>query len=158
VDVDGFWAIIARSDSPTALHEQLAALPEPELADFEVHHQTAYNRAYDWGLWGAAYVIAGGCSDDSFDYFRGYLIGLGKDTYEAALADPDSLAEHEDLDDGEEWEDWVSPVPTVVHARTGEYDSVAGDRLPPYPSEPTGEDWEEDDLPRLLPRLTAKYE
>jgi len=36
-----------------------------------------------------------GCSDDSFDYFRGWLIAQGKDVYLAALHDPDSLADVE---------------------------------------------------------------
>lgn len=34
----------------------------------------------------------GGCSDDSFDYFRGWLTAQGKEVFLNALADPDSLA------------------------------------------------------------------
>lgn len=30
-----------------------------------------------------------GCSDDSFDYFRGWFIAQGKDVYMDALAEPD---------------------------------------------------------------------
>lgn len=44
-------------------------------------------------LWAAAYLINAGASDDGFDYFRGWLIAQGRDVFEAALADPDSLAE-----------------------------------------------------------------
>ena len=44
-------------------------------------------------MWGAAYVIHGGCSDDGFEYFRRWLISRGRKAYEAALADPDSLAQ-----------------------------------------------------------------
>ncbi|VVE59175.1 hypothetical protein PAN31117_05280 [Pandoraea anapnoica] len=38
-------------------------------------------------------MINGGCSDDGFDYFRGWLIAQGKRVFMLALAEPDSLAE-----------------------------------------------------------------
>jgi hypothetical protein len=44
-------------------------------------------------LWAAAYVIKGGCSDDGFDHFRGWLIVQGRETFERIVADPDALAE-----------------------------------------------------------------
>jgi hypothetical protein len=156
MNVEGFWEIIAASDTPEDLVGRLAALSEPDLADFEVHHAKAYADAYDWGLWGAAYVIGGGCSDDSFDYFRGYLISRGRAVFDTGLSDPDSLADVE-LDDGEEWEDWMSPTMSVVEARTGEYGYVARERHPSAPAEPTGETWDEDDLPARFPRLSAKH-
>jgi hypothetical protein len=37
-------------------------------------------------------VIEDGCSEDCFRDFRSYLISLGREAYEAALRDPDSLA------------------------------------------------------------------
>ena len=46
------------------------------------------------GLWDAAGVMKeSGCSDDGFIDFRAWLIAQGRETYLAALADPDSLAE-----------------------------------------------------------------
>jgi len=35
------------------------------------------NKAYTWDLWGAAYLINGGCSDDGFEYFRRWLVSRG---------------------------------------------------------------------------------
>ncbi|MFF5497583.1 DUF4240 domain-containing protein [Streptomyces aquilus] len=35
----------------------------------------------------------GGCSDDGFDYFRGWPIAQGREDFERATADPDALAE-----------------------------------------------------------------
>ena len=52
------------------------------------------DRAYRQELWGAAYLINGGCSDDGFVYFLGWLIAQGRDVYQAALPDPDSLVSH----------------------------------------------------------------
>lgn len=48
--------------------------------------------SYKDKLWAAAAIMLGGCSDDSFDYFRGWLTAQGKDVFIGALADPDSLA------------------------------------------------------------------
>jgi hypothetical protein len=101
-------------------------------------------------------VINGGCSDDCFDYFRAYLISHGREVFEAAIADPDSLASVE-LDDEESWEDWMSPSMYVVEARTGDYAYVAPERHPRRPEEPTGQAWDEDDLDERFPRLTEKY-
>lgn len=50
-------------------------------------------RAHTVDLWGAAYLINGGASDDGFYYFRCWLIGMGREVYEAAVANPDSLAD-----------------------------------------------------------------
>ncbi len=49
--------------------------------------------SYTSPLWAAAYVINGGCSDDGFDYFRGWLIAQGREVFERVVADPDALAE-----------------------------------------------------------------
>ena len=158
MDTNEFWNLIERAQSPQALHAELAGLPDDELAAFERMHSEAFTKSYDWGLWGAAYVIDGGCSDDTFDYFRAYLISRGRAAFENAMTDPDSLADV-DIADGEEWEDWMSPTMMVIHARTGNYDFAAA----PDPESqiggqpPSGQAWEEDELPSRFPRLAAKY-
>ncbi len=107
---DEFWTTIEQarhsvgrtSDVPSWLEEKLSQWPENEIVDFGAHFEDCRGAAYDARLWLAADVILGGCSDDSFDYFRGWLISQGRKVYEAALADPDSLADVECLggDDG----------------------------------------------------------
>ncbi len=76
-------------------------LLDPELVlDFARHFEARYNRAYTWDLWGAAWVLLDGASDDAFDFFRCWLIGQGREVYEGAVHDPDSLAELiDDFDD-----------------------------------------------------------
>ncbi|MEU4667047.1 DUF4240 domain-containing protein [Amycolatopsis sp. NPDC023774] len=49
--------------------------------------------SYRSSLWAAACLINGGCSDDGFDYFRGWLLTQGREVFTRALADPDSLAD-----------------------------------------------------------------
>ena len=46
---------------------------------------------YTWDLWGVAYILKGGCSDDGFEYFRAWLIARGRDFVAQALADPEGL-------------------------------------------------------------------
>src|SRR5262249_27787935 len=60
--------------------------------------------AYREDLWAAAGLINCGASDDGFCYFRCWLVGRGKEVYEAAIEDPDSLADVVDLDRDEDYE------------------------------------------------------
>src|SRR5215471_12915449 len=98
---DEFWRIVKRvlesGHDPDAqlkaLRMALRELTPEEIISFEMTFRRYLNDAYTWDLWGAAYVIHGGCSDDGFEYFRRWLVSRGRAAYEAALADPDSLAE-----------------------------------------------------------------
>lgn len=163
MEPDRFWALVDGVRTPSDLHDRLEELGRHDLVAFERRRDRLTDEAYDWGLWGAAYDVHGGCSDDSFSDFRAYLVSRGRAVFEDALADPESLADVEELDaEGEEWEEWSTPTLTVVHRRTGEHD-FAG---PPDPGrsvsdEPSGAEWDEDgdgdDLARRYPRLTAKY-
>ena len=90
MDEQMFWSLIGRAQRPSELHAQLAGLPEDQLLSFERLHAAYINRAYTSDLWGAAYLINGGCSDDTFEYFRAALISLGREVYERALTDPES--------------------------------------------------------------------
>ena len=100
--LDQFWAIIEEVHRNSAgnmdakcelLGTTLRKLPLDEVRSFDEHFREQYYRAYDWGLWAAAYIIGHGCSDDSFMDFRSTLISMGRETFERALADPESLAE-----------------------------------------------------------------
>lgn len=98
---DQFWQIIeraARSDHDPHAHIEalriaLHDLSLEQIISFEIAFRRYLNQAYTWDLWGAAYVIHGGCSDDGFEYFRRWLVSRGRDVYELALAVPDSLAQ-----------------------------------------------------------------
>ena len=106
----------------------------------------------------AAYVINGGASDDGFYYFRCWLIGMGRRVYEAALADPDSLADAVLPGIDAEAEIYAA-AHSAWMAVTGRPDTD------PYPArnegaELRGEAWDFDDdeeVRRRLPRLAAIY-
>src|SRR5882672_4855014 len=67
-------------------------LTPEELLDFESCFDRVHKESYAWSLWGAAYLMNGGCSDDGFEYFRAWLIAQGRQPFEMALEDPDTLA------------------------------------------------------------------
>ncbi|MBC6975818.1 DUF4240 domain-containing protein [Bacillus sp. Xin] len=91
-----FWQLISemmeKDETSDWLIEQLASRSTSEIADYEIHFQTAFKESYTSSLWAAAYIILGGCSDDSFDYFRGWLIACGQEVFESAMQNPDNLA------------------------------------------------------------------
>jgi hypothetical protein len=157
MDTNEFWTIIEAADgTPGRLHATLAELPRDRLVAFERIHQEQIDRAYTWDLWGAGYLRFGGMGDDAFEYFRAYLISRGRTVFEAAVRDPDALADVE-LDDGEEWEDWMSPTMEVIHRETGEYDFADPRPRTDAPTEPSGTPWDEDELPARYPRIARAF-
>ena len=160
---DQFWSFIAKSrEKSTECEGQaaelawlLSAQPAAEIQSFDDIFAAKRADAYRWNLWGAAYLINGGCSDDGFEYFRCWLIGQGREVYERALADPDSLAEVLTGDEDDvECED-------LLYAADKAHEDLIGDPLPPRtysgPPEPQGSEWDEDDLPEMFPRLAARF-
>jgi hypothetical protein len=78
-----------------ALVRVLARLEPAEIATFELTFDHVRGAADRDDLANAAILIEHGfLGDDSFDDFRAGLVALGRDTYEKALRDPDSLADH----------------------------------------------------------------
>jgi len=156
-----FWEIIDASrpsggdvhDHAAALQERLKPLGAQEIISFDQHLSTQLVRAYSWDLWAAAYIINGGCSDDGFEYFRGWLILQGQQVFERALREPDSLAEVVSEPDVE-GED-------VLYAPLHAYEAITGEELPhtgpKHPADPSGQSWEESDLEARFPRLTAVF-
>ena len=166
MDDAAFWQLIAETraaagnetDGQSDLLEQsLRRLPADQIAQFERIRQGLDRRAYTYELWGAAYVIEDGCSDDCFRDFRGYLISLGRDPYEAALRDPDSLASVvQDAETGN-WENADDVAPDA-------YEGVADEDIPTGDSEPSGdpsgEPWDDEQAEELVqryPRLAARF-
>ncbi len=169
-----FWAHVAATRHRDCdahadrLVERLSKLPAEECLDF--HHWWGWmsRRAYRTDLWGAAYLVNGGCSDDGFQYFRWWLVLQGRAVYEAAIADPDSLAET--LDGETDVEAEVGPGLDAWFAATGTERDDSGydafDRAmrfrhpaaPPPP--PLAPFWDFDDDGQVrarLPRLAEMY-
>ena len=167
-----FWAIVEQSRigangdqdaQETTLKAILVTLSVDEIEQFDVLFREAMRESYRWDLWAAAYLIQGGCSDDGFEYFRYWLISLGRERFEATLRNPDTLAEFiEDTDDqeGREFEAFAIAVHRVWEQKTGKDILEMPALADPRPYVPAGEPWEEDDdeyFARAFPKLVAKF-
>jgi hypothetical protein len=104
LDKGRFWRLIdqarRQAADPTDTEEiavrastLLASLEPTEIIQAEQILWDLMTASYLSPLWAAAYQINGGCSDDGFDYFRGWLIAQGRTTFEQVINDPDSLAD-----------------------------------------------------------------
>jgi hypothetical protein len=176
VDADQFWALIddarSRAEDPAdgdAVAAQaivlLSALPPGQIiaADRVLSGLTAASRLMS--LWAAGYVINGGCSDDGFDYFRGWLIMQGRQVLAEAMADPDSLASLQLVQACAseqgclECEDALYIASAAYEAATGEEipdDAAAVDYHEPEPDPAWDFDFDDQAaMTRRLPRLTA---
>ncbi|MFI1827917.1 DUF4240 domain-containing protein [Streptomyces sp. NPDC020412] len=102
MDLTEFWRIVetarstATADRPfdAALVDVLATRPASDVLAYEERFEEMTAAIYRWDVWAAAYLIGGGCSDDSFMDFRAGLVALGREWYEKASARPDALAEN----------------------------------------------------------------
>ena len=130
MDSKAYWKLIDRTRNASdgdleaqeeALLDAVEALDPKEIIAFELHTKELLNGSFSARLWGAAYLINGGASNDGFDYFRGWLIGQGQRVYEAALANPDSLADVEGIDAGDlEFEGMWNLARQAYENKTGE--------------------------------------
>lgn len=173
MDPDRFWALIEQAreladgdDAASLAESQAEHLVEilkqrstPEIEDFERRFLTLMNESYRWDLWGAAYIIQGGCSDDGFDYFRAWLIGQGREVFRRVLADPESLLEIA-LREPDPKQVVLEGEPLLFAAAEAYEARTADDLDVPVPqraSEPAGKPWEEDELAGLFPKLWEKF-
>jgi hypothetical protein len=93
-----FWAIIDQarhgrtaSADPKALSRVLSPLSDSEVLAFGHMFTEKVCALNFWNLWAAGYIIAQGMSDDSFHYFRSWIIGKGKSVFDVATSNPDGL-------------------------------------------------------------------
>ena len=175
-DLDSFWKIIEETRSGESndrvfrrrINSRLQKLTPDELLEFERHRAKLNEQSYSWALWGAAYLMTGGCGDDCFDYFRGWLISQGRKTFENALKDPDTTL----ADLGRrtrvartplrvrirEFEEFVNAAQEIYETKTDQempdsvYQGIARPAL--------GEGWDFNDnleMKKRYPKLFAKY-
>jgi hypothetical protein len=156
MDVDRFWQLVdcasVAGDPAESLRSLLEAEAPRAIAAFDRHFSAMLRKAYRYDLWGAAYLMAGGCSDDAFLDFRAALIARGHAVFERVLADPDSLADHTDVEGDE-------VLPSVA---SDVYQEMTGKELPTVaadPAHPAGTRWSFDDdreMRARYPRLYAR--
>lgn len=164
MDADRFWKLIETTKSNSRgnyekqqeeLKNELNKIEPIDILKFDNRFRTYRGDAFKWELWGAAYIMNGGCSDDCFSDFRGWLIGQGKEAYFKAMSNPETLSSLNHDMDNDDWEG-LSYVPMTC------YEQKTGAQIPKGIQENveiTGEEWDEDgdDLKNKFPKLWAKW-
>jgi Protein of unknown function (DUF4240) len=169
MDETEFWEIIDRTRQASGgdpeehadlLVERLTQLDPDSVLDFARHFETRFARACRWDLWGAADIMLGGADDESFDYFRCWLIGQGRQVFEGALHAPDELA----LLVGEFDPETDGDAEDLGYAADEAYEQLTGVRLPdlelPQPQTPEGEPVDLDDeraMAARFPQLWSRF-
>ncbi len=130
-------------------------LSNEDAATFSSIFDDMMDRSYTWSLWGAAYVMSGGCSDDSFTDFRSSLISRGKQSFDKSILNPDSLANEEFDEDAWYFEGFQYAITESVETVVGSVPT----RKTPHLDEPSGEPWEEDpeELKIKYPNLWVSF-
>ncbi|MFF4789340.1 DUF4240 domain-containing protein [Streptomyces sp. NPDC001276] len=184
MDIDRFWHLIESARSSAAstgkpldevLVSLLAGRPPQEILEYAARFDEVHDDLYRWDVWAAAYLIGGGCSDDSFIDFRAGVIALGREWYERTAAEPDSLAEHPAVvKAAQAHRDEVLFYEDMNYAANGAFERLTGDPDAFYeawagyrPADEQvraeaemGEDFDFDDaeeMHRRLPRLARLY-
>ncbi|MFI6843490.1 DUF4240 domain-containing protein [Kitasatospora sp. NBC_00085] len=169
MDETDFWQIIddtreAAEGDPDEqaerLVERLVQLTPDDVIDFARLFEARFQRAYRTDLWAAAYLLLDGASEDSFDYFRCWLIGQGRDVFEGGLHEPDDLADL--LPDFDEEED--GEAEDLGYAADEAYEQLTGLPLPEVgerqPARPSGASLDFDDpdaMAKRFPKLWERY-
>lgn len=174
-----FWSLIEESKSKEEqaewLIEALSKKDLNEIVDFELHFQGLMNESYQSRLWAAGYILMGGCSDDTFDYFRGWLIGQGEEIYQIVMENHEFLANYindENLDEEgyPQNEDLINvgqDAYTLLKTGDIEWDDESYDelleKLEQKGLKPANEiefDWDEEDsdgLEAMFPKIWARF-
>jgi Protein of unknown function (DUF4240) len=157
-----FWDLIDQaragssiSASPQRLQEYLSRLSDDEVLGFG---HMFYEKLCDlnrWRLWAAGYVIAGGMSDDSFHYFRSWILGKGREVFEVAMKEPDELGPFVDANDVDN-ELLEYAAVNVLEQRVVEEDPRdRSDRR--ADDQPAGEPFEEATVAAAFPKLSTLF-
>ena len=162
MDEDGFWEIVQRAHDLSggdmdqkcdALRQLIPALSKDEALAFAQHFDAMMDKAYNWPLWGAAYVINGGCGDDTLLRLSRRVDfpgtpGLRARACRSGFAGGRGLRR---IRRGRRRQINM-PSPMAVEA-------VAGSSPPRVcaPAQPSGTEWQEDRVYDLFPKLAAKF-
>src|ERR1044072_8499241 len=101
MDENLYWEIVNASAkySPESVKQlryvvnDLKARPHDDIVGFMLRTHQLQQDLYTSDMWCACCLMnRGDCMEDGFEYFRLWIVSVGKDTYYNAKANPDSLA------------------------------------------------------------------
>lgn len=153
-----FWNLIETTRCPEncqqSLHTEKLRQSLIELEKFELENfiRSFSSKVYsleNWDVWAVAWISRDtdgdfGCGDDAFYTFRTSIVLHGKELYELALKEPDSLSDHGFIGD-------FKRLDSLSHSPITAYNTKYG-TLPFSPYEPEvcepmkGYEWNEGEL------------
>ena len=155
-----FWKIIEETrDDDEDLHvrrieEALTGAGPEAVLSFERAFRACKSRLYRADVWNIAYIILGGCGNDSFECVRAWIILRGRDFVEQVLANPVALAaEYDKRPTSMECAELLSLARRVYEKSTGEHLSIP-------PRQPTLQGTlivNEAEMKAAYPTLWSKY-
>lgn len=145
-----------------ALTQALSGLSADEVLGFDLRFQQKLAESYRWDLWAVAYIASGGSSDDGFTYFRAWLIGQGRERFEAAINHaPDAVKGYSGSFFGRLFGAPAFECEALLYSSMDAYQKITGalppSGLAPHPAEPAGTPWKEEELPKLYPDLHKRF-
>ncbi|WP_428329002.1 DUF4240 domain-containing protein [Mucilaginibacter sp.] len=176
MDEREFWNIVdysfnvANGSEETQIQvitQKLSDYTAEQIIDFEMIFSKKLIDANDFKIIGAEKIIEGSVSDDSFLYFRCWLISTGRKTFEKTLKSPDSLADVIEKGTNTDLEEFLYISTNAYKIKTGK--KIEDDTFPrdvvykkglnyDFGGPPTkGENWKDNELPKLYPKLWAKF-
>lgn len=169
---DDFWAVIGRAtaDRPASPAEvakraaaDLATRDPEEIVAWARHLDKVMAASGTQDLWAAAYLINGGCSEEGFDSFRGWLIAHGREAVAQSVKSPDSLADVPAVRAAAE-NGAVFEAEEVLSIAEDAYRQATGSQMPlgekPVTRPDAADLWDfdnEEEMQRRLPRLSALF-
>jgi hypothetical protein len=176
IDEQEFWKIIDYAfrnsfgnmkKEAQIITKKLSAYKPNEITNFEIILCEKLIKANDFKIIAIDKIIDGSVSDDTYLYFRCWLIGLGQETYEQTLKNPDYLADVIEKGVIPDFEDLLYVSTDAFTNKTGKEKedetfprNVADENRLNYDfggPPTTGKDWKESELPKLYPKLWNKF-
>ena len=161
-----FWELIGTTHSASKgdpdrqaelLVYELIRLPEAEIIDYQEILDDLQAEAYIAELWEMAYILDMGCSDDGFMDFRAWLIGQGKDIFEKALADPNSLVDVVEVGQITKSMALLYVAQHAYELKAGSDDATIPSRIRPSPQLKGTPSEDEAAILERFPRATTKF-
>lgn len=176
MDDQEFWKIIdyafinsggsAKAEAQI-ITQKLSEYKPDEIVDFEIILCEELIKANDFKIMAIDRIIDGTLTDDTYLYFRCWLISLGRETYEQTFKNPDYLADVVEKGVEPDFESLLYVATEAFKIKTGK--EIEDETFPrnvadkkglnyDYGGPPTtGKEWKEDELPKLYPKLWHKF-
>lgn len=168
MDDAAFWTLVERAKRAAggdaeamadALADSLSGADADALVDVQRLLAEARQRLYTWRHSDAGEIVCGYLGDDAFTDFRSWIISRGQSVFEAVVADPDALADVDDVEAScDAGGELFGAVPGQLYVDlTGDYFPEDVPLLEPAqpPSGQRSKDLEA--IRAALPRLAARF-